>query len=111
MGAGPGIISLATPDERKIDQRTATLCMAAATTLHLALAGDIPPVPTIKLTAREIECLKWKGKGLQDDQVADRLGINRRTVEDYLTNARRVLDTRTTTGAVVKAIRLGYFTP
>lgn len=56
------------------------------------------------LSRREIECLEWLARGLQDAQTADRLGLSRSTVRLHLANARRKLNARTREQALVCAL-------
>jgi LuxR family quorum sensing-dependent transcriptional regulator len=59
------------------------------------------------LTPREAECLRWAGHGLTDPEVADLLGISRRTVGVHVENARRKLGARTRLAAFSRAQELG----
>jgi len=60
----------------------------------------------INLSKREIECLKWAASGKTEWETSEILGISKRTVEFFLTNARSKLDAFNKTQAIVKAIRL-----
>jgi DNA-binding CsgD family transcriptional regulator len=66
---------------------------------------------SVGITCRERECLLWLGRGLRNDQIADRLGIRRVTVEFHLANARRKLNSKTREQALVKAIQLNIIDP
>jgi len=65
-------------------------------------AHDAPP-----LSARESEVLKLLGKGHQSKQIAQDLGISRRSVDTHLRNLYRKLEVRSRGEAVGKALRLG----
>ncbi len=65
----------------------------------------------VGLTCRERECLLWLSRGLRNDQIADRLGVSRATIEFHLANARRKLDARTREQALVKAVQLNIIDP
>lgn len=65
----------------------------------------------IGLTGRERECLLWLGRGLRYDQIADRLGLRRVTVEFHMAKARRKLNARTREQALVRAIQLSILDP
>ena len=53
-----------------------------------------------QLTAREVAVLKVVAEGATDQDVAERLGLQRRTVTSYLTSIYAKLDVRTRTAAV-----------
>ena len=64
-----------------------------------------------KLTARERECLNWLSKGLQSEQIADRLNISRITVDVHIGRAKRKLGAATREQALVFAIQKGIVEP
>ena len=55
------------------------------------------------LNDREIEALTWVARGKTSAQIADLVGLSKRTVEFHLDNARIKLDAATRTQAAVKA--------
>lgn len=61
----------------------------------------------VRLTKREIECLKWSAEGKTHLDVADILGISPRTVRFFLEGAKRKLDALNTTHAVASAVLQG----
>lgn len=61
----------------------------------------------ISLTPQESLCLTWASKGKGMAETAAILGIQRRTVEFHLANARSKLGTVTATQTVAEAIRRG----
>ncbi len=63
------------------------------------------------LTRRECECLLWLSRGLRNDQISERMGIRRVTVEFHLANARQKLNAKTREQALVKAIQLNIIQP
>jgi DNA-binding NarL/FixJ family response regulator len=64
-------------------------------------------VPTI-LSEREIEILKLISQELTSQEIAMRLNISMRTVENHRTNIFKKLDVKNTAGLIMAANRLGY---
>lgn len=58
-------------------------------------------------TRRELDCLTAASHGLREHETAELLGVAYSTVHDTLARARRVLRAKTTTQAVVLALRAG----
>jgi DNA-binding NarL/FixJ family response regulator len=59
------------------------------------------------LSARETEVLRLLGKGHQSKEIAQDLGISRRSVDTHLRNLYRKLEVRSRGEAVGKALRVG----
>jgi DNA-binding NarL/FixJ family response regulator len=59
------------------------------------------------LTARESEVLRLIAEGQTNQQVADVLGLGRKTVDTHRTNIMRKLDLHDVTGLVKYALRSG----
>lgn len=57
------------------------------------------------LTGREIECLKWTSEGKTSGEIGDRLGISRHTVDWYIKEATRKLNSANRAHAVATAMR------
>ncbi|MEO5335278.1 MAG: LuxR family transcriptional regulator [Magnetospirillum sp. WYHS-4] len=76
---------------------------SAYTALALPMLSD---APTVRLTAREIEILKWAAAGKSNGVIADILGISEHGVDFHMRNilAKLKADSRLT--AVVKGYRL-----
>ena len=87
----------------------------ARQTLHLAslythercrqiagTSGD--EAATVRLTARELECLRWVALGWHDRTIAARLKISGLTVKDYVDSARRKLNAETRAHAVAHGL-------
>ena len=55
------------------------------------------------LSDREIEALTWVARGKTSAQIADLLGLSKRTVDFHLDSARIKLDATTRTQAAIKA--------
>ncbi len=68
------------------------------------LARNTAPLPNARLTRRELECLRLLAHGEQPKRIAYLLGLTTKTVEHYVTAARRKLGARTTTQAVAIAV-------
>jgi len=58
-----------------------------------------------KLKDREIEVLTWAARGKTSAQIANIMGLTKRTVDFHIDNARRKLGVSTRTEAVIKASR------
>jgi DNA-binding CsgD family transcriptional regulator len=61
----------------------------------------------VKLTARQIECLKWVRHGKSSNDIGDLLGLSGRTVDHYLADACARLGVRTRHQAVIDAALRG----
>jgi DNA-binding CsgD family transcriptional regulator len=59
------------------------------------------------LTARERDVLHWVAAGKTDRDIADILGISRRTVHKHLEHVYAKLGVETRTAAVMRALGLG----
>ncbi|MEB3223410.1 MAG: response regulator transcription factor [Candidatus Sericytochromatia bacterium] len=62
------------------------------------------------LSEREVEILKTLAKDLSNKEIAARLGISDRTVQQHLSNIFSKLGVASRTGAVLKALRMGTIT-
>ena len=62
---------------------------------------------TDRLTARQLECLRWVQEGKTAWEIGRIMGISHRTVESYLAIAFSKLQVRTRVQAVVRARNLG----
>ena len=85
-----------------LTQLGATAFHAARKLIEAAqLDGDTP------LSAREIEVLGWIASGQRIAEVADTLGLSKRTVENHLRRIRQRLQVKTTAQAIGAALRSG----
>ncbi len=66
---------------------------------------------TVKLTARELDCLSLLAQGFRTVQIADQLNIKPVTVEFHLANVRNKLEAKTREQALVTAIMQGLMEP
>jgi len=62
---------------------------------------------TKPLTSREVECLVCVAEGMDAQEIGQRLGITKRTVETHIANSKRKLKTKNRVSTVVRAMRLG----
>ena len=69
------------------------------------------PEGTVKLTARELDCLSLLAQGYRTVQIADQLNIKPVTVEFHLANVRNKLEAKTREQALVTAIMQGLMEP
>lgn len=67
--------------------------------------------PPVRLTSREIECLKWLMEGKSSWEISKILGCSEATVIFHVTNIRSKFRVRTRQQVIVKAIKLGILTP
>ena len=74
--------------------------------INARLAGvarnDVWP-KTVRLNDREVEVLTWVARGKTSMEIAQILGLSKRTVDFHIDNARDKLGTATRTEAVLKA--------
>jgi DNA-binding CsgD family transcriptional regulator len=79
--------------------------------LHNDICAAIVQAPSSScapsLTAREIDSLKWTAEGKTAAEIAQIVGISRRTVESYISSAMRKLGASTRSAAAVRAYGLG----
>src|SRR5262245_57483563 len=66
---------------------------------------------SLPLSAREVECLEWLGRGLRVGGIGSKLGIASTTVVTHLTSARKKLRAVTREEALVLALRHGLIKP
>jgi DNA-binding NarL/FixJ family response regulator len=75
--------------------------------INARLAGvarnDVWPKPVTTLNDRETEALTWVARGKTSAEVADLVGLSKRTVDFHLDNARVKLGAATRTEAAIKA--------
>ncbi len=81
-----------------------TFAIARAVDLHNRREGRQRP----KLTAREIECLKWAADGKTEWEISAILQISEHTADKHLANAHFKLGAANRAHAVALAIRWGF---
>lgn len=73
--------------------------------LDAGLTMQRPEGPREKLSARELECLRWSAAGKSSEEIAVILNISGHTVISYLKSAMRKLDSVNRMQAVARACR------
>jgi len=72
------------------------------------LSGDLPIIPAApRLHPRPRDCVILAGRGYSNKQIARALALTPRTVDGYLTEARRLFDVHDRTELVVSAVLAG----
>jgi len=115
LGRGAwGAMLVATASSRDLHDADSRLAIHLLS-LHYALVGfdlwrnkqpsSVVELP--RLTARQIECLKWTRDGKSSWEIGAILSLSSRTVEEHLNKACARLGVRTRMQAVVEAGRLG----
>jgi len=67
----------------------------------------VPEPVEPQLSPRQIECLRLAAAGHTSSEIAARLGLSFRTVDQYVSEACARLKVRNRTQAVAKAVKLG----
>ena len=78
-----------------------------ANRFHSRVVAEVFGKDHPRLTARELECLRWIALGKDATEIAVILNISPHTTRDYLKSVHYKLDCATSAQAVTKAIRLG----
>jgi len=71
-------------------------------------SGSISPVPAVRLTPREIQCLKHAAAGRSDIEISRAIDVSVPTVRFHLTNAARKIGASGRSQTVHYATRMGY---
>jgi DNA-binding CsgD family transcriptional regulator len=71
---------------------------------YLRTLGITPPA--VDLSPRNLDCLKLKGRGLNEDEIAHILGISSKSVKNHLNVAKDRLKAANTEQALVTAIHM-----
>lgn len=87
--------------------RTQSDLIQIANRLHRRVVIEVFGENRPRLTARELECLRWVALGKDTSEMAVILNISPYTTRDYLKSARYKLDSVTSAQAVSKAAKLG----
>lgn len=112
--AAKGVITLSRSTEaitlQELDAKEAKMSKLARLT-HACLSEIItlsPPYnPLEKLSAREVEILKWVADGKTGEVIGKVLGVTERTVTHHTVNIMQKLNATNKTAAAVKAALLG----
>ncbi len=71
---------------------------------YLRMLGIVPP--SVKLSPRNLACLKLRGRGMNEDEIAHLLGISSKSVKNHLKVAQEILKATNTEQALVTAIHM-----
>lgn len=88
------------------ERRTLELVCAFAVGCAIVLVEDVRD-REVRLTARQLDVLRWAAEGLTIEQIADRLTISAHTADTHLRAVRERLGVTNTVQAVAEAFRLG----
>lgn len=97
------------PEERfdKWMEERGSIVIHMAAAAHLAMQERDRAAAALKLSPRELECVKWLSQGLRTKEIAWRLGISSSAVMLYIRNARRKMKVDTRQALVAKAYLAG----
>jgi len=73
--------------------------------------ASAPPPSVANLTERELEVLRLVAKGLLNKEIADRLHVSIKTVDNHRTNLMRKLHVHDAVGVTLYAIKAGLISP
>lgn len=91
-------------EARAVELHALTLRLMATYADARAGSAEAP----VRLTRREIQCLKWAAAAKTDQEIADIVGISLPTVRFHITNASRKLHVVGRSQAIHRAATLGY---
>jgi DNA-binding CsgD family transcriptional regulator len=80
-------------------------------TLRQRIGNDPAQVETLRLTARELEVMKWAAAGKTREEIAGILNVTPHTVKFHLYNTHAKLDVFSTAHAIAKLVYLGLLEP
>jgi DNA-binding NarL/FixJ family response regulator len=119
VGAGPPVIVLeerADPDQVRYAQSLGARAVLEKNTSLAELLGAIDDAlersasePAGQLTQRQSEVLRLIAEGLDNAQIAARLGISQRTARAHVSGVLERLGVENRTQAAVTAVRRGWF--
>ena len=102
----PYILVFSGRDDAPDRQEIADLQLSAMELLDAGVDALVPRFgPKEKLSAREVECLRWSAAGKSSDEIAIILDISSHTVVSYLKSAMRKLEAVNRMQAVARACR------
>lgn len=117
LQAGANGYLLKTADEEEIHQAVRLVAQGQPAILQPEVAQIMvasmrkPPEPAEELLSeRELEVVRTLAKDLGNKEIAKRLGISDRTVQQHLANVFGKLGVSSRTGAVLRALREGWIT-
>jgi LuxR family transcriptional activator of bioluminescence operon len=110
-----GMLSMAASIDKTPDELFVSIMMAQTIipAIQDALNRFINPrISTkVKLTPREIECLKWASEGKSGWDMSKIMDCTERTILFHMNNAGKKLNANNRTQSIAKAILLGYLKP
>ncbi len=77
----------------------------------LKRTASAPPPSVANLTERELDVLRLVAAGLLNKEIADRLGVSIKTVDNHRTNLMRKLNVHDAVGVTLYAIKAGLVSP
>ncbi|GAK46777.1 DNA-binding HTH domain-containing protein [Tepidicaulis marinus] len=120
IGRGqPEMIAVAyvSGEPRRISRKDTLTARSVATIFHLVYDQLTAPQPSVledcrpALSTRELQCLEWVCRGKSSWAIAEILGLSPKTIDHYLANASRKLETSSRVTAAVRAVQLGLIQP
>lgn len=107
---------MSTELRREVSSQLGTASVLAAYTYDLFLLRVVedalpPAVQNAALTHREVECLRFVGKGLSSPDIGKLMGIGERTVEYHVCKTLSKLGVANRREAVAKALAAGLISP
>lgn len=112
-----GVVAFTHPDEQKIDLQEEfekvgdILALYARTFIESYVQVMCPAqhLPTgLRLSKREVECLRWAAIGKTDDEISQIICRSRATVRFHIHNASLKLDAVNRSQSIFRATQLGY---
>jgi LuxR family quorum sensing-dependent transcriptional regulator len=101
-----GCVSFST-GRREFSMRERAALHMIAIHAHRAMERLRPRTPRPRLTAREIECLRWASLGKTSWETGLILNIQKKTVDEYLESAAFKMNCANRSHAVAQAVRYG----
>lgn len=93
---------------REVDEGRSVLDPAVARKILKHFSEEPAGSPLEQLTDRELEVLRFAGRGLTNKAIAVQLGISDRTVQGHLARVFEKLHAASRTEAVMRAVSLGW---
>jgi LuxR family transcriptional regulator (chaperone HchA-associated) len=111
-----GLVGAASFGGMSIDSSTdarlaLTLVATAASRTALSLSNSNTSASTARLSARELEVIRWVASGRRQSDIATLLGLSERTIENHLRRVRKRLGAASTAQAVHILVRVGELEP